>query len=184
MHRAGPRLLAGASLGTAAVTFSPDGAIVATGDVNGRAYLWDTGSGQRIATLPNFASGPTTGIPSADSVAFSPGGTEVATGNKHGTYLWITATGQLAGKLVAPVGFRDVSALAFGPGGKILAAGNSEGSTVLWNIAARRRTTTLVDPPGTGGSPTGVNAVALSPDGSTLAVGDFNGTYLWSIRRP
>ena len=315
-HQAGPRLLARASLGTAAVTFSPDGAMVATGDVNGHAYLWDTGSGQRIANLPNFVSGPATRIPSADSVAFSPSGgmlavgdndgstylwnvasakntavltdggtrgnravnavafspsgallatgdcdgtsylwnlatmrniaaltdpapggrcvtslafspdgtmlatgdtdgraylwnlatqritatldngspvtsvafspdgTEVATGNKHGTYLWITATGQLAGKLVAPVGFRDVSALAFGPGGKILAAGNSEGSTVLWNIAARRRTATLVDPLGTGGSPTGVNAVALSPDGSTLAVGDFNGTYLWSIRRP
>src|SRR6516225_7429864 len=316
VHKTGPRLLAGASLGTQAVTFSPNGAMIATGDINGHAYLWDAATGQRIAALANFASRPATPIPSAGSVAFSPSGgmlavgdnngntylwnvasakntavltdggtrgnravnavafspsgallatgdcdgtsylwnlatmrniaaltdpapggrcvtslafspdgtmlatgdtdgraylcnlatqritatldngspvtsvafspngTEVATGNKHGTYLWITATGQLAGQLVAPVGFRDVSALAFGPGGKILAAGNSEGSTVLWNIAARRRTATLVDPLGTGGSPTGVNAVALSPDGSTLAVGDFNGTYLWSIRRP
>src|SRR5215470_10332740 len=275
VHGAGPRLLAGASLGTAAVTFSPNGAMVATGDIDGHAYLWDTATGRRTATLANFAGRPATRIPSADSVAFSPGGgmlavgdnngstylwnvdtvkntavltdggtrgnravnavafspggallatgdcngatylwnlatlqniatlteptidrgcvtsvafspdgTILATGNQHGTDLWVAATGQLAVKLAAPVGFRDVSALAFGPGGKMLAAGNSEGSTVLWNIAARRRTATLVDPPGTGGSPTGVNAVAISPDGSTLAAGDFNGTYLWDIRRP
>jgi hypothetical protein len=316
VHGAGPRLLAGAGLGTAAVAFSPNGAMVATGDVNGQAYLWDTATGERTATLANFASRPTARIPSADSVAFSPGGgmlavgdnngstylwnvamvkntavltdggtsgnravdavafspsgtvlatgdcnratylwnlatlqniatltepaigrgcvtsvafspggtilatgdtdghaylwnlatrrviamlnnrspvssvafspggTILATGNQHGTDLWVAATGQLAVKLVAPAGFRDVSALAFGPGGKMLAAGNSEGSTVLWSIAARRRTATLVDPPGAGGSPTGVNAVAISPDGSTLAAGDFNGTYLWDIRRP
>jgi len=316
VHGAGPRLLAGASLGTAAVAFSPNGAMVATGDINGHAYLWDTATGQRTATLANFGSRRAARIPSADSVAFSPGGrmlavgdnngstylwdvaavkntavltdggirgnravdavafspsgallatgdcngatylwklatlqniatltepaigrgcvtsvafspdgtmlatgdtdgraylwnlvtrrviailnnrspvssvafspagTFLATGNQHGTDLWVAATGQLAVKLVAPVEFRDVSALAFGPGGTMLAAGNSEGSTVLWNITARRRTATLVDPPGTGGSPTGVNAVAISPDGSTLAAGDFNGTYLWDIRRP
>jgi len=316
VHGAGPRLLSGASLGTAAVAFSPNGAMVATGDINGHAYLWDTATGERTATLATFATRPATRLPSADSVAFSPdggmlavgdnngttylwnvatvkntavltdggtrgnravnavafspsgallatgdcngatylwnpatlqniatltepaigrgcvtsvafspngtmlatgdtdgraylwnlatqrvsamlnnrspvssvafspGGTFLATGNQHGTDLWVAATGQLAVKLVAPVGFRDVSALAFGPHGTMLAAGNSEGSTVLWNIAARRRTATLVDPPGTGGSPTGVNAVAISPDGSTLAAGDFNGTYMWDIRRP
>ena len=316
VHATGPRLLAGASLGTAAVAFSPGGAMLATGDINGHAYLWDTATGQRTATLANFTSRQAARIPSADSVAFSPGGgmlavgdnngstylwnvatvkntavltdggtrgnravdavafspsgtllatgdcngatylwnlatlqniatltepaigrgcvtsvaispdgttlatgdtdggaylwslatrrviamlnnrspvssvafspggTILATGNQHGTDLWVAATGQLAVKLAAPAGFRDVSALAFGPGGTMLAAGNSEGSTVLWNIAARRRAATLVDPPGTGGSPTGVNAVAISPDGSTLAAGDFNGTYLWDIRRP
>src|SRR5215471_14437994 len=316
LRQTGPRLLAGASLGTAAVTFSPDGALVATGDINGHAYLWDTATGQRTATLANFSSRAGARIPSADSVAFSPGGgtlavgtnngrtylwnvatvkntavltdagtsrnssvnaiafspsgallatgdcngtsylwnlgtmkniavltepaighacvtsvafspdgtllatgdtdgraylwnlatnrvsailangspvssvafnpggTILATGNKHGTDLWIATTGKPAARLVAPAGFRDVSALAFGPGGEVLAAGNSEGSTVLWNITARRRTATLVDPLETGGSPTGVNTVAISPDGSTLAVGDFNGTYLWNIRRP
>ena len=74
------------------------------------------------------------------SVAFSPGGSILATGNQHGADLWVAATGQLAVRLVAPVGFRDISALAFGPAGTMLAAGNSEGSTVLWNVAARRRT--------------------------------------------
>jgi WD40 repeat protein len=158
------------------VAFSPDGTMLATGDTDGRAYLWNLAT-QRVSAMLNNRS-------PVSSVAFSPGGTFLATGNQHGTDLWVAATGQLAVKLVAPVGFRDVSALAFGPHGTMLAAGNSEGSTVLWNIAARRRTATLVDPPGTGGSPTGVNAVAISPDGSTLAAGDFNGTYLWDIRRP
>jgi hypothetical protein len=316
VHGAGPRLLAGAGLGTAAVAFSPNGAMVATGDINGHAYLWDTATGQRTATLGNFASGSATRIPSADSVAFSPGGgmlavgdnngstylwnvatvkntavltdpgtggnsavnavafspdgtllatgdcngasylwdlatmqnvatlaepaaggecvtsvafspdgtllatgdtdghaylwnlttqrviavlknggpvtsvafnpggTMLATGGRHGIHLWIAATGQLAAKLVAPAGFQDVSAVAFAPGGKTLAAGNSEGSTVLWNVPARRRTATLADPRGPGHSPRGVNAVAISPDGSTLAAGDFSGTYLWNLRRP
>jgi WD40 repeat protein len=158
------------------LAFSPDGTMLATGDTDGRAYLWNLAT-HRVTAILNNGS-PVT------SVAFNPGGTEVATGNKHGTYLWLAATGQLASKVVAPAGFRDVSALAFDPSGQMLAAGNSEGSTVLWNIAARRQTATLVDPLGTGGSPTGVNAVAVSPDGATLAVGDFNGTYLWNIRRP
>jgi hypothetical protein len=158
------------------VAFSPDGTVLATGDTNGRAYLWNLATERVTATLPNGS--PVT------SVAFNPGGTTLATGSGRGVELWTAATGQLAGRLIAPVEFQNVSAVAFDPGGKILAAGNGGGSTVLWNIEARRRTATLVDPHGTGGNPAAVNAVAISPDGSTLAAGDFSGTYLWHIRRP
>jgi len=158
------------------VAFSPDGTLLATGDTNGRAYLWNLATERVTATLTNGSA--------VTSVAFNSDGTMLATGNRHGAYLWIAATGQLAARLVAPVKFRDVAAAAFAPGGKTLAAGNSEGSTVLWNIAARSRTARFVNPLGTGGSATGVNAVAISPDGSLLAAGGYGGTYLWDLRRP
>jgi Anaphase-promoting complex subunit 4 WD40 domain len=158
------------------VAFSPDGTMLATADTNGRAYLWDLATERVTATLPNGS--PVT------SVAFNPGGTMLATGSGRGVDLWVAATGQLAGRLIAPAEFQNVSAVAFGPGGKVLAAGNGGGSTVLWNIEARRRTATLVDPLATGGNPAAVNAVAISPDGSLLAAGDFSGTYLWHLRRP
>ena len=46
----------------------------------------------------------------------------------------------------------------------------------MWDAATRRLVATLTDP----AKRRSVNVVAYSPDGTTLAAGDYNGrTYLW-----
>ncbi len=178
----GPRLLAGAGLGTKAVAFSPSGGMLATGDINGRAYLWDTATGQRTATLTNFASRPATPIPSADSVAFSPSGGMLAVGDNNGsTYLWDLATVKNTAVLIDPGtgGNSAVNAVAFSPSGMLLAIGDCNGSTYLWDPATLQDVATLSEP-GTGGEC--VTSVAFSPDGTMLATGDSDGRgYLWNL---
>jgi serine/threonine protein kinase len=133
---------------------------------NATTFLWDTATGNLLATLTN---------PSGQaiySVAFGPEGI-LAAGDAYGrTYLWDTATRKLVATLTDP-GSQGVNSVAFGPGG-ILASADNDGSTYLWDTVTRKLVATLTDP----GSQ-GVNSVAFGP-GGILASADGNGsTYLW-----
>ncbi|MCC9706685.1 hypothetical protein E4N62_16235 [Streptomyces sp. MNU76] len=93
----------------------------------------------------------------------------------------------------------ELGALAFAPDGSRLAAGDQTGRVALWDAEVRQREGTLPNvfpalPEGTAGGPdTGpdpingdtseaVSALAISPDGRTLAVGgEAGGLQLWDI---
>ena len=164
-----------------AVAYSPKGTTLVTADSNnntgsasnasGNTYLWDVATGQIVATLSDPRS------QGANDVAYSPNGKTIATADNNGDiYLWDAATGREIATLTTKCqGIYDV---AYSPDGTTLATvcGYQGNNVNLWDIATGHVAAMLTDP-GTDG----VDAIAYSPDGGSLAVGDNNGNiYLWT----
>ena len=103
------------------------------------------------------------------SLAFSPDGQTLASGNKYGAiYFWDTVTGD---RKNAFDGHTDeVFALAFSPDGQTLASGSSDGTVRLWDVRSGSPLQTLR------GHTDSVTSVVFSPDGATLASGSLDRT--------
>ena len=170
------------ALGGNSVALNSAGTTLAVGDFNGSTYLWNIASGQFTETLPY--PGKFTESVDSVNVAFSPDGTMLAVGDDSGaTYLWNLASRKIAATLMPRDLKAAVDSVAFSPDGKTLAVGESNGATYVWNLLTDKSTATLTDPvipsPGIPITQT-VSSVAFSPDGTTLAIGDYDGGfYLW-----
>jgi len=109
------------------------------------------------------------------SVAFSPGGKTLATGNTDGTArLWDVATHRQITVLTGHDG--PVTSVAFSPNGKVLATAGADGTVRLWDVATHRQITALTGATGP------VNWLAFSPNGKLLASADGDGTVrVWDV---
>ncbi|MFD8141873.1 WD40 repeat domain-containing serine/threonine protein kinase [Streptomyces sp. NPDC059708] len=191
-----------------ALGLSPDGKTLAASSGRG-LYLWDTGSGSRLALHEDVKNGPAayspdgsmlvTGSPvqlrkgSADAVlatldatvangaVFSPDGQLLAFGDQgDGVRLWNTATRQDVATLEGHGS--PVQAVAFHPDGRTLATGDRDGKVIIWSTTSG--TSTATHEPGSS-----VEALAFSPDGKKLAAGCGSGTssggndtvWLWGV---
>jgi WD40 repeat protein len=146
---------------TEGVALSPDGRTIAFGtNPATNVYdikLWSMESRKVMATTKvNGANGLT-------SMAFSPDGTQLASGSLDGTVrLWDVRNTQAPPFLLGNFsGHRlNVEDVAFSPDGATLASASDDGTIGLWDT----RGVIL------GGAANSTDALAFSPDGKTLAV--------------
>ena len=116
------------------VAFSPDGKILATGDVDGTVAA--VGRGHR----PARSAAPLNAHSGGNSVAFSPDGKTLATGGDDGTVrLWDVASRPAARRPSRGRFPGRSTSVAFSPDGKTLATGGDDGTVRLWDMATGRR---------------------------------------------
>jgi WD40 repeat protein len=141
-----------------ALTFSPDGALLATSSSDG-IRLWDVATGKQLrrqeGTLGKGGTGP---------LAFSHDGRVLASGSGGALHLWDVATGR--DLRAYPGHSSDVWSIAWSRDGRALL---SAGEAIrLWEPLTGKElgkvTTSL----------RGISGLALAPDGKTLAAGSMN----------
>ncbi len=151
------------------VSYSPGGATLALGLVNGSIELWEVDSGTRIAKLEGSTRYR------VNAVAFSPDGAILASASEDPSIvLWdVTSREKIATLEGHTLG---VNSLAFSPDGITLASGSFDQTIKLWDMETRNEIGTLRQQ-----RPL-VVSVAFSPDGSILASAtEYGPIVLWDV---
>ena len=155
------------------VSFSPDGAILASGAQDGAIKLWDITARKGFATLYEPRGVVNSVRSPVNSVSFSPDGTILASGADDGTVKLWDVTMQI--NIATFEAHTDVvTSVSFSPDGGTLASGSWDTTVKLWDVATG---TTVASLPHTHE----VASVSFSPDGETLASGAFGMVKLWDV---
>jgi WD40 repeat protein len=161
------------------VTFSPNGRVLAAGTgvyddkafrwLSGEVQLWDARTREPLAVQMRHPQGVV-------ALAFSPGGTELATGSFDKVVrLWNPETGELLAELAGHT--LGVEAVAFSGDGSLLASASQDRTIRLWGVQPREQRAVLK------GHSSGVRSVAFGRDGSVLASGSQDQTVrLWEVK--
>ncbi|MDZ8026650.1 MAG: NB-ARC domain-containing protein [Nostoc sp. DedQUE11] len=150
------------------VAFSPDGKLLATGDVDGKTQLWQVADCKSLFTLMGHNS-------PVWSVAFSPDGETLASGSDDQTVkLWDVRNGKSLKTLQGHT--NRIRSVAFSPDRQTLASASEDRTVKLWDVRNGKCLKTLQ------GHTSWVWSVAFSPDGQILASGSDDQTVkLWNI---
>jgi WD40 repeat protein len=152
-----------------ALTFSPDGRLLATGSQGQGVVLWDLETQERVApVLPGYAR-------PALALAFSPGGGQLAIARlDRSISVWDLESSEPVGEPMAGPAVGAYS-LAFSPDGSLLLAGYLEGQLLAWSAGAGLPMATVL-----GQHDDQVYRVRFSRDGKLLAsAGEDLRVRLW-----
>jgi len=154
---------------TESVSFSPDGAMLASAGDDGSIILWDTATWHPIELPLTSHEGQ-----SLEAV-FSPDGKYLASGDRNGQIkLWDIATRQPLDYLLQGH-TASILDLAFSPDGKLLVSSSDDRTIRFWDMA-----TGLPLGPPLAAHAEVVRSLAFRPDGKLLATGSSDRTIrLW-----
>jgi WD40 repeat protein/tRNA A-37 threonylcarbamoyl transferase component Bud32 len=149
-----------------ALAFSPDGAQLASGDLDGVLMLWSASTGEH-RQLYSSNDG------AISNVTFDRSSRYLAASLGAARALWLFDQKTQAGRVI-PVE-SDAYTVEFSPDGAWLAAGDAGGEIWLWNVADGGRRNLS-------GHRAWVNEVTFSPDGSQLlSVSEDATARLWNL---
>lgn len=149
------------------VAFSPDGKMLAGGDLDGVIWLWNIGTGEyrQVLTPHNVV----------EEVMFSPDGRTIVSSDDQDTQLWDIATGEFKARLEDTTGTNNI---IFNSDGTVLYGGNRS-ELRLWDPDNGKIKMRL-------GLPSASNRPlpVFSPDGQTIATAGGNGytVQLWNLQ--
>ncbi|MEZ6121781.1 MAG: protein kinase [Planctomycetaceae bacterium] len=155
----------GHTMRVGSVTFSPDGARIATGSDDGTIRLWDAATGQELATLsPNQGR--------VNAVVFSSDGTRIASAGRDRTIRILDAQ---AGQVIATLEGHEnyVVAVAFTPDGRQLISVDLAAVVRRWDADSGTEVATFR----IGES---IENVAFSPDVKRIVSCVNSGISVWS----
>jgi WD40 repeat protein len=168
------RTLTGHTAAVGALSFSHDGATLASAGQDGAAIWWDVATGRARETLRGHASAIT-------GVAFSPDDRTLYTSSLDKSIIvWDLAGDRRLGKSftagprVGSQGFGHLQ--SFGNGGTLLARGHDDGTVTLIDLVRRAAMGTPLR-----AHPRALQAVALSSDGRLLATADSDTAIVWDL---
>ena len=148
-----------------AMTFSPDGTLLATGSVDRTARLWDAATGAPFAVFDGHSNG-------VSVVVFSPDGKRVATASAGSfdstSRLWNVVAG---GELHALAGHTDkIVAIRFTPDGGRVVTASADRTARIWDVPTARQRAVLA---GHGGP---LTVLVVTADGKRIATSSTDGT--------
>ncbi|GAB1540281.1 NB-ARC domain-containing protein [Scytonema sp. NUACC21] len=152
-----------------AVTFSPNGKLLAASDASGKIHLW-----QKFIHSEEFLICKEH-ISWVRAIAFSPDGKILSSGGTdQNVKIWNTSTGECLKILTGHQG--RVQAVAFSPKGKLLASAADDCKVILWNATSGRCHKVLQ------AHTDAVLSIAFSPKGKLLASASSDRTIkIWNF---
>ncbi|AFY46608.1 WD40 repeat-containing protein [Nostoc sp. PCC 7524] len=152
------------------LAFSPNGKLLATGDVNGEIHLREIANGQLILSCKGHAGW-------VHSITFSADGKMLCSASSdHTVKLWDVFDGSCLKTLVGH--HQRVRSVAFSPDGKLVASGGSDATIRVWDANTGECLQVLL------GHESYVWSVAFSPDGRMIASGSEDKSIkLWDVNR-